>query len=219
MLHYSKMKKTHMKKRLYFILLSVPFFLMLKTSCKKERKPKEFYVEQYVKDWMFFDTGTWWTYKEINTGTIDSQYVTKSELIYITSENRKKSPYYTVEIGMVYTNSNFYFQLADPTGGSVIEKIRTQGSERGSTPLIFKPFKVGAYPPGSYSKTTNIEPSYQFGTITDTLITILNRQDESEQNDSVEYKILKGVGIVNKRNITQKQEWKLINYHINMNRQ
>ena len=206
-----------MKKIIYY-LITILAILFLYPSCKKERKPKEYYVEQYLKDWMFFDTGTWWKYKEINTGTIDSQYVIKSELIQITNEYKKKSPYYTDEIAMINTNSNYYFQLSSPLGSSVIEKIRSQGSERGSTHLIFKPFEVGAYRPGAYSKITNIDPNYKFGTITDTLITTLNRQDESEQNDSVEYKVLKGIGIISKRNISKKEEWQLVKYHINLNK-
>lgn len=207
-----------MNKLFYYSILITSTIIVLNSSCTKERKPRVYYVEQYRKDWMFFDTGTWWTYKEINSGTLDSQYVIKSELIQITTENKKKSPYYTAEIGMVYTNSNFYFQLASPIGSSVIEKIRTLGSERGSTYLIFKPLKVGAYPPGSFSKITNIDPNFQFGSINDTLVTVLNRQDWSEQNDSVEYKILKGVGIINKKNISKKEEWQLVNYHINLNK-
>ena len=35
-------------------------------------------IEQETKDWMFFDTGTWWLYKEVNSGSIDSQFVIQS---------------------------------------------------------------------------------------------------------------------------------------------
>lgn len=198
-------------------------FLILNNSCRKERKPTEYHVERYLKNWMFFDTGTWWTYKEINSGTIDSQYVVRSELIQITTENKKKSPYYTVEIGMVYTNANFYFQLASPKGGSVVEKIQSQGSERGSTYLLFKPLQIGERKGSSglgYTEIMQINPHFTLdNNKSDSLITYLDNYDLSEQNDSVEYKLLKGVGIVNKKNISKKEEWQLVNYHINMNRQ
>ncbi len=77
-----------MKKIIYYFIIILAI-LFLYPSCKKERKPTEYHVDQYLKDWMFFDTGTWWTYKEINSGTIDSQYVTISEFNYITSEYKK----------------------------------------------------------------------------------------------------------------------------------
>lgn len=211
-----------MNKLFYCSILITSAILILNPSCKKERKPTEYHVEQYLKDWMFFDTGTWWTYKEINSGTIDSQYVIKSELIQITSENKKKSPYYTVEIGMVYTNSNYYFQLSSPKGGSVIEKILTLGSERGSTYLLYNPLKIGDRKGSSglgYTEITQINPHFILNNIKyDSLITYFDNYDLSENNDSVEYKILKGVGIINKKNISKKEEWQLVNYHINLNK-
>ncbi len=215
-----------MKRPILYLFLCIPAIVIQTEGCrKKDRTPQISNVEQHIKDWMFFDTGTWWVYKELNSGTIDSQYVTKSKMFYYeTDPNDKKNPYNKTQSIEVYINSGFFFHLSSPMGGSNIEKIKFIGSEAGSTYLIFKPLEVGQRKASGgasgYIEIKQIDPHYTIDSLKyDTLVTLLDNRDNTEQNDSVEYKIFKGVGIINKKNITKKEEWQLIKYKINLNKQ
>lgn len=65
----------------------------------------------------------------------------------------------------------------------------------------------------------DIDPNFTLdGVKYDTLITLLESYDLTEFGDSVEYKIYKGVGIINKKNISKNQNWQLLKYHIKLNK-
>jgi hypothetical protein len=195
--------------------------LIQTVGCKKERKQNIYNVEQYVKDWMFFDTGTWWVYKEMNSGMVDSHYVTKSEFVYTeTDQDDKSTPYIKAQSAFVHINKGYFLYLKSPSGRSIVEKVKE--GNWGSTILLFKVLEVGQWASSGlgYTEIKEVDPNYTLDNVKfDTMVTLLDNRDASENNDSVEYKVYKGVGIINKKNITRKQEWKLIKYHINLNKQ
>ena len=208
-----------MKSNLNLIICILISILIVNSCGEKLESGKTSDVQQHIKDWMFFDTGTWWVYKELNTGIIDSQYVTESKIFYYDIEFEDNDrPNYKMQSIEVHNSSGFYFHLAPPKGSSLIEKIRKSGS----TYLRYNPLQVGERKASSglgYTEIVGIDAHYTMDNMKyDTLITLLENYDSSEQNDSVEYKVLKGVGIINKKNITKNQNWKLTKYHIKMNK-
>ncbi len=209
-----------MKRYVLYLFLCIAAIVIQTGGCRKKDTPKPSNIEQHIKDWMFFDTGTWWVYRELNSGRIDSQYVTKSRIYYNESDlSDKNGPYYKWQFADVYNSSGFYFHLSS---FSTIEKIEFSDTGSGRTYLIFKPLELGQRKGNGlgYTEIKQIDNHYTLDSIKyGTLVTLLDNRDNSEQNDSVEYKVFKGVGIINKKNITKKEEWQLIKYHINLNKQ
>jgi len=199
----------------------VLIFLSFEYSCKDIESTMKYDVQQHIKDWMYFDTGSWWLYKEVNTGILDSQFVTESKSYYLNNEgNNKSNPNLTVQLIEVHINSDYYIKLSSPFGGSSIVKISKKSSERLSTYLRYDPLRIGERKNTGIGHTeiTALDPKFKFGNTTDTLVTFFDNIDMTEQNDSVEYKVLKGVGIINKRNISKNQNWQLIKHNIKMNK-
>jgi hypothetical protein len=188
-------------------------------------QPTVYNIEQHMKDWIFFDTGSWWVYRETGSGITDSQYVTESSISYgKLAPYRKKHPYVKSQFAIVKLNSLTYFELHSPHGSSLVFKTDPWDSvQRGWTKLLYKPFQPGireaSHGPYGYTEITALNPHFTLDNITfDTLLTVFDNLDNSEGNDSMEYKVFKGVGIISKRNISKKLEWKLIRYHINLNK-
>ncbi len=207
--------------QIFKIILFPTIVLFFINSCRDIESTMTYNVQQHIKDWMYFDTGSWWLYKEVNTGIIDSQFVIESKSFYMNNEgNNKSNPNLTVQLIEVHVNSDYYFKLAAPSGSSVIEKISKTSSERLSTYLRYDPLRIGERKNTGVGHTeiTALDPKFKFGNTTDTLVTFFDNFDMTEQNDSVEYKVLKGVGIINKRNISKNQNWQLIKSNIKMNK-
>jgi hypothetical protein len=64
----------------YLILFSL-LVLAAISGCKKDKKCPNVsitYLEQEMKDWIYFDSGSYWIYIDSVTGAYDSVYVTKS---------------------------------------------------------------------------------------------------------------------------------------------
>ena len=197
--------------------------LIIFNSCEKERKPTVYNIDQELKDWMFFDTSTWWLYENIKTGELDSQYVTKSNIYYIESENIKGEPYYKHQGATISTNTNISYLLTP----FYCLKENNSINEGGYTYIFFKPLNkpltVGERRSScsslGYTEMTAIDNNFTLDNVYyNTKITVFDNKDCTEGNDSVEYQIFKGVGIINKKNITKNQEWKLIKYHIKLNK-
>ena len=207
------------------ILFALIIFIF--NSCIKERQPTVYNIDQELKDWMFFDTSTWWLYENTKTGDLDSQYVTKSEIYYLETENIKNEPYRRVQFANVSINNDTRFNITS-TRGNYIEKIKlNNNSGSGHTFLVFKPINkpltVGERKTScsgkGYTEMTDIDEKFTLDNqYFNTKITLLDSRDCTEGQDSVEYQVFKGVGIINKKNITKNQEWKLIKYHIKLNK-
>lgn len=204
-----------MKTIILFILIFIAF-----NSCQKEYTTSIKNIDQDLKDWMFFDTGTWWLYENIKTGDLDSQYVTKSEIFYFEYDDTKHRIHKKTQSAKVFINNdNFYLFTTNS-----IEKLKPNWA---NTYLVFKPanrpLTVGERRSScsslGYTEMTDIDNNFTLNNIYyNTKITVLESKDCTEGNDSVEYQVFKGVGIINKKNITKNQEWKLIKYHIKLNK-
>ena len=213
-----------MKKLKNNIVYLFFIFFIVAYSCKeKERTPAIYNIDQELKDWMFFDTSTWWLYKNVQTGELDSQYVTKSEIFYVESENIKGQPYYKDQGAKILTNTNTTFLLTP----SYCHKEKNTNSEGSYTYLIFKPnnkpLTIGerrrSCSGKGYTEMTAIDNNFTLDNLYyNTKITVFDNKDCTEDKDSVQYQIFKGVGIINKKNITKNEEWQLIKYHIKLNK-
>lgn len=176
-------------------------------------------LQQHVKDWMFFDTGTWWVYRELNSGAIDSQRVTKSEIINF--ENQVHRTRIKSQFARVHTNAGFLFTLQSAAGGSFIQKMDPNADDK-STFLFYQPAQMGSRlsSGNGFIEITGLDSHFTLDGIRhDTLITLFNNDDLTSNHDTVQYQVYKGVGIINKKNVTKKEEWQLLRYHVNLNKQ
>ncbi len=200
------------------------FIIIILFSCgDKDRQPTVYNLNQQTKDWLFFDTGTYWVYKELGSGILDSQYVINSYLYYLENDKSDlKSQYQKIQIGEVDINAGFFLQLTSKHIG-IIKKISSLGSEGVSTYFYCQPLQIGNKKGTSglgYTEIIDIDPNYEIDiSKRDTLITYLENHDLTEKGDSVIYKVMRGVGVVNKKNISKNKEWQLIRYKINLNKQ
>lgn len=206
------------------ILFSCFIIIILHSCGDKDRQPTVYNLNQQTKDWLFFDTGTYWVYKEHGSGILDSQYVINSYLYYIESDKYDHSSLYEkIQTGHVNISSGFFLQMTSILGRGIIEKISSSGSEGVSTYFFYQPLQIGKKKGTSglgYTEIIDIDPDYSLDiSKRDTLITFLENHDLTENGDSVIYKVMRGVGVVNKKNISKNKEWQLIRYKINLNKQ
>lgn len=220
-LYFRPVKKVGHVPGAYTLITVLSMIICFSTCRSKDPSINISDIDKHIKEWMFFDTGTWWVYKEVNSGAIDSQFVTESKIYYLTSELLEGSLIMKAQFIEIHINKGFYFQVAPPSGGSLIEKTKYAGTEKVSSYLRFDPLRIGERkgPTGiGYTEILEIDPQYILGNKTDTLITLLDNYDLTEHNDSIEYKVMKGVGILSKKNITRNQHWQLIKYNIILNK-
>jgi len=64
-------------KRCNFILIILILFSILITSCKKKQAVVTDYIPSELKEYALFQPGSFWIYKNENTGKIDSTYISK----------------------------------------------------------------------------------------------------------------------------------------------
>ncbi len=206
------------------IILVQFLIITLYWGCKDERTPEMRNISQELKDWMFFDTGTWWLYQNVQTEDLDSQFVTKSDIFYIESEKTKNAPYTKKQFIQIFLNNQHYFSISS-TENCKLQRI-TNG-EGSYTYLIFKPnnnpLTVGERRSScsslGYTEITAIEENFTLDNVYyNTKITVFDNKDCTENGDSVQYQLFKGVGIINKKNLTKNEEWKLIKYYIKLNK-
>jgi hypothetical protein len=73
------------------------------SSCKKEIETRTYYLDQGIKDWMYFKKGTYWVYRDSVSGAIDSAWVDTSyiNMVYL-ERSRNGLPNY-------HTNTETFF--------------------------------------------------------------------------------------------------------------
>jgi len=208
-----------------FKIITIKILIIsLYLGCKDERTPEIRNISQEIKDWMFFDTGTWWLYQNVQTGELDSQYVTNSNIFYLESENIKGQEYYKEQSAKILTNSNLSFLITT----DYVLKENNKGTEGSYTFIYFtpnnKPLTVGERRSScaggnGFIEMTSIQENFTLDNVYyNTKITVFDNKDCTEHGDSIQYQLFKGVGIINKKNLTKNEEWKLIKYHIKLNK-
>lgn len=200
-------------------IIGILQFLLICYSCeKKDRNPKFSPLLQETKDWMLFDTGTYWVFEENNSGIEDSVFVTSSEILQLGASGMDPTePNVIHEFGVVNLSNKRYLFLSGTLGGNSIFKEVRIGSELVSTTLLNPPNTVGSSSPGSSSKVTEFVVNFEFNNIRADLVKRFDTKDPTENNESVEYHIMKGVGIIRKINHTKKEDWQLQRFNIVMN--
>jgi hypothetical protein len=93
---------------LHVLMCSLISILVLSGCCRDKRhdipgkqcepRPDEhyFYGLNEGKDYMYFKKGTWWIYKNVNTGLIDTLTVYDSKFDTITSKGQEEASYYRI---------------------------------------------------------------------------------------------------------------------------
>ena len=68
--------------KIYILLLALP---CLALQCKKDddkKDPEEVTrLSEEFKDYAYFKEGSWWVYKELNSGYLDSAYIIRSDIL------------------------------------------------------------------------------------------------------------------------------------------
>jgi len=176
-------------------------------------------VPDTYKKWAFFDTGTWWLYREENTGAFDSIYVGLSQLNKY--EREKNGKIINIKEGcMIELNDATSYVISGTELYPLISLRKHTGTEEMESFLLYKPLEVGSRKGQSglgYSEIMEINPQFELDTnITDTCLRLLNNRDFIYNQSAVEYQFLRGVGIVRRKIFSKNQDWKLVKYHINM---
>ena len=212
------------------------FTLLVVVSCRKddeipycEEFPNDCVDVREVKDYFYFNYGSWWVYEEENSGKRDSVYV-------IETFSDTSSYYFTTKVHSTYDDYNYRFWTNGVTGDkykNLVEKsIRSTNVVRSKTKsgdyvgedacFIFYP-KPGlwAYTYGGHDITNNvlkIEEIY-----TDYTILEKNFKDVvkvSEEHTAVEEKqptlhyYSPNIGLIKKELLDSNQIWNLIDYNI-----
>lgn len=118
-----------MKHYLLFLGLSILTTLF---GCQKDKKcpnVRTTYLEEEMKDWILFDSGSYWVYIDSVTGAYDSVYVTKSgiEIVEFIDPKYSKCPELIFESITVYlessNNKRFVVNGAYGRGSGVINNV------------------------------------------------------------------------------------------------
>jgi hypothetical protein len=73
-----------MYRKIYTI--SVLFLFLIAGSCKKEHYP-QYWIHAEVKEYTYFEKGSWWVYKEKNSGNLDTVQVVMDSMMAMKIHN------------------------------------------------------------------------------------------------------------------------------------
>ncbi len=221
-------------------ILPCLMFLLLISACKKDPEPPvKSYCELHpdecvdvrdVKNYFYFQVGTWWVYEEENSGKRDSVYVTEtfSDTGSVIFSTRLFSEY-----------DGYYYRFWTTGVGSNVENNMTKKSER-STRVLRSKGKPGDYvgeatcflfyPTAGLWTYTNGGGYIGYGNKLEVEEVFENYLvvDESYQNVvkmSEEYTVVEesqptihyycpNVGLIKKELLDSNQIWNLVDYHI-----
>lgn len=180
-----------------------------------------------VKNWLYFQPGTYWIYKEENSGAIDSVYVTSDTY----DDGNPESAFFRCETFSSYYQ--YYFNYLSDNSSTcnntfwgekicvLIRRNRTRpGNYVGETITFFYRPKVGDYRytwnnTGSITSVENFLDSlvidssvyYQVPVMKETI-------NITEGRQPTRFYFAEHIGITKKELIDSNQVWKLIRYNI-----
>jgi hypothetical protein len=214
-------------------------FLTIGFSCKKdpeqnldycELHPEECVDIRMVKDWFYFDYGSWWVYEEENSGMRDSVYV-------IETWSDTGSHKFLTRVHSTYDGYDYpYFtQTALETykNHQVKKEVQSTGVYRAKTKpgdfvaedkcFLFYP-KVGMWSfnygdpfgdPDSLIIKTLYDNFELSGYSYQEVVGIYEITTAVEEYQPTMHFFAKGVGLIKKELLDSNQIWNLVDYHIN----
>jgi hypothetical protein len=201
-----------MKWQLPFYI-GIAFFLLLSGCTKKEGQT--YYLSDYIKQFSVFQVGSYWVYKNENTGEIDSSFIKSSPSfsIYQSGYSDPKIQECFIDYGGPFISSGHLGNLGYQIG---FMNIGINGAC-----LKSKPFQPGS------SIYDGSEGTYKELSIYDSLIVndvvyhqVLNTQDQYPKNngdtDYMNYYLVKSIGLIKFKYHYHNQDtyWSLLRYHV-----
>lgn len=228
-------KMTEIKQFVFLVFL---FSLII--SCRKDKTPESDldYCElnpdecvdiREVKNWFYFDFGSYWVYEEENTGKRDSLYVieTYSDTGSHKFTTRLQSSYdgydyvYRTETALT-TFKNHMVKKSDKSTGVYRVKTRPGDFVASDRCFLFYP-KVGMWGfnyggIGTTNDTIIIEAIYDDYLVSDeffsNVVAIRERYTAIEELQPTWHYFAEGVGLIKKELLDSNQVWNLVDYHI-----
>ena len=183
-----------------------------------------------VKDYFYFNYGSWWVYEEENSGKRDSVYV-------IETFSDTSSYYFNTKVHSTYDDYNYRFWTNSVTGDkykNLVEKsIRSTsvtrsktGSEEGFVAeahcFIFYPVVGkymysygGAYLSNNVLKVENIFTDYSTPEkIFESVIVVTEEHTAIEESQPTVHYYSPNVGLIKKELLDSNQIWNLVDYLI-----
>lgn len=218
--------------KVYAVLL-----LVLLTSCRKDPLPVCFDVPAGVKEWTYFEEGSYWVFEQDTTGRRDSVYVVSAAVSDPFDQGEKASPYifchYESSLGYEVFDYVLQFEMPDsctpcigktyPNCVSVRREMTDSITGEGELGLHFY------YPVLPPSVRTSAVFSFLIDTfrmVRDTTIYIDGAPVECLKTTHSKYAFhggkratifhAKNIGVV-RMELQDEPSWQLVNYSINQN--
>lgn len=194
--------------------------------CKKN--PNECSNIQEIKNYFFFNLGSWWVYEEVTSGVRDSVYVTEATntagnynfdvRVYSSYQDYYYHYYpYFLDVSDCNQNSDIYKKCV------IVNRSKYRpGDFVGEGNCFFYKFKVGEVETTFNTEFANnkiiiedIQPSYQLGNfIFEETVKIHELNTYMEGIQPTNHFFSKGVGLIRKELLDSNQVWNLVSYHI-----
>jgi hypothetical protein len=250
------------------IILLIIITVMLPAACRKKQKNRgttdpinlitdwwmgeppniaadtntEIKLPKYVKDYMLFNVGTYWVYKEKNTGAIDSVWVTQAPIDQSFSTGQAdrygKQKYEYLECYVKSSYYNCYYTYTCSAGqsefpkGNFYHKIKRYKRDANNIDINLDDSPTCLILPYSkYKKVYHIPKLNPIG-IGDSIIDlqfyeIINIQSiqfnncvlvkdskNYNENEATQYYFSKNIGLVKLEYLTSNKVWELVKYNI-----
>lgn len=187
-----------------------------------------------VKDWFYFDVGSYWVFEEENSGKRDSIYVLPEY-----QANDTGSYYFSTRVYSTHNDCQYHFWTASAVlsaqnGNNMVEKsIRSTSVTRSKSSVeegligeslcfLFYPeinrfvYNKTSFNAGSNRLTVqNFKNSMSLlGRTFEDVVLMAEDHTVVENSQPTKHYYAKGVGLIKKELIDSNQVWNLIDYHI-----
>jgi hypothetical protein len=229
--------------KINFLIYCIITFSLLQSCEKKCQDKKPILLEQEMKDWIFFQIGSYWIYEDSISKSIDSVYITDAKIERIEYFNpRQKCPKRIadvininfssilgekIEINGVYgAGSGVQNDTTNIRGNALIKNLNHSGGDGGHSFYMFFPVvqgTIGAWNGFTFIKHDTIYPTYNVkGKMFNNVLRIHDTGNGAYNSETKFYHV-KHIGVIRKEiyemdlgNPTPKllQVWELTNYKV-----
>jgi hypothetical protein len=207
-----------MKIKIY-LSLTLLIIVFLGTKCRKDNTPPPtYYLPQEVKDYMYFQPGTYWVYKDSASGVLDSIIVTEanSEMFTDMFDPPANKISHIEERFTIKTYSFLddyeYDYIAFARGNNCStdycayvrrEKIIPNNTDVPYTYALFYPFTIGYTPTAASPSVQSLSAKYDSllveGKYYKDVIEYYETKNSTETNQPTYFYIAKNYGVIRKK--------------------
>jgi hypothetical protein len=201
-------------KRFFSISFMLLFISLLTTECHKKSQKTTEYIPSELKDYALFQPGSFWIYKNENTGNIDSTFISKKpEFIYYSASYDNNT---ITELCQVFYEGPFL--STTNLSPSTYHIIFPDYSFEAINPISFKPDQIFELDGATTLKYFPLVDSMKIGNNTFYDIFITQWQFVSLQHDTTTNTcyFVKKVGLIkfNHKAPTSDSTWNILRFHV-----